>query len=174
MPCSGFFYREHEKKYEGLVWQLQSHNTSLYLSLIAATLFMFVAALGPGLFSDTATSFGSWQHEIFRVLCHQDSTRSYTISGVQMAVCSRCLGIYTSLLLGTLLMPIISLFSISSFNTEKNWLIIGILLNLADVSGNYFGIWTNTMLSRFILGCLVGLPIILILKNEFFTTIKSE
>ena len=174
MPGTSFFYWQHEKKYEGLVWHLQSHNTSLYVSLLAATLFMFIAALGPGLFSDTAISYGSWQHQIFHVLCHQDVARSYSISGVQMAVCSRCLGIYSALLLGTILMPVFALFSISSFNTEKSWLIIGILLNLADVSGNYFGLWTNTMLSRFILGSIVGLPIILILKNEFFTINKSE
>jgi uncharacterized membrane protein len=130
---------------------------------------MFIAALGPGLFQGEVVSVHSWQHQIFNVLCHQDPARSFSVSGVQMAVCSRCFGIYSALLSGVILMPLYRLFSVSSFNTEKNWLIAAILLNLADVSGNYFGFWTNTMLSRFILGCLVGLPMILILKNEFFT-----
>jgi|TARA_R100001015_G_C4611238_1_gene166647 uncharacterized membrane protein len=156
------------------VWSIQSHNKALYAGLLIATLFLSLAAMGPGLFSDASNTLISWQHNIFKVLCHQDPARSFSVSGVKMAVCSRCLGIYAALLVGTLIMPVYSLLSGSTINTEKNWLIAAILLNLADVSGNYFGFWTNTMISRFILGCIVGLPVILILTNEFFTINKSE
>lgn len=91
-----------------------------------------------------------------------------------MAVCARCFGIYTALLTGWIVMPFYALLRNDSQNTEKNWLIAAILLNLADVSVNYFGLWTNTLISRFVLGSLFGLPIALILANEFFTLNKSE
>lgn len=72
-------------------------------------------------------------------------------------------------------MPVFALFSNGSNKTEKRWLIAAILLNLTDVTGNIFGLWTNTLSSRFLLGSLIGLTPVLILVNEFFSTInKSE
>lgn len=91
-----------------------------------------------------------------------------------MAVCARCFGIYTALLTGWVAMPFYALARNDLRITEKHWLIAAILLNLADVSGNYFGLWTNTLISRFVLGSLFGLPLALILVNEFFKINKSE
>ena len=91
-----------------------------------------------------------------------------------MAVCARCLGIYTSLLAGWVLLPAYALLKEGSQKTEKNWLIAAIILNLADVIGNYFEVWSNTLTSRFILGIFFGLTLIFILVNEFFTINKSE
>lgn len=91
-----------------------------------------------------------------------------------MAVCSRCFGIYLSFTAGVLLMPVYILFRSFSLKTEKKWLIAAILLNLADVIANFIGIWSNTLISRFVLGALVGLSAALILANEFFTLTKSE
>lgn len=71
-------------------------------------------------------------------------------------------------------MPFYALLRIKSKTLEKNWLIAAIILNLADVLGNYFGIWTNTLTSRFILGLVFGFPLAFILVNEFFKTKKSE
>lgn len=155
--------------------QLQAHNKALYSSVLAAAGFLFFAALGPGLLGGKAIeSIGSWQYQIFELLCHQDPERSFNISAVQMAVCSRCISIYGFFFFGMMGMPVFARFKPSLQEEEIKWLIAAILLNLADVIGNYFGIWSNTHISRFLLGGAFGLTLALILTNEFFTIKKSE
>lgn len=153
---------------------LQIHNKELYFGIFLMLSFLVFAALGPGLYSELAVQVNSWQYLIFEVICHQDPVRSYSISGIKMAVCSRCLGIYAFILAGWLTMPLYSKISIFSLITEKRWLIASILLNLTDLLGNYLGIWTNTLLSRFLLGGFFGYCLTVILANEFFTLNKSE
>ena len=155
--------------------RLQVHNKALYLSVLAGAGFLFLAALGPGILDVRASeSIGSWQYRVFELLCHQDSARSFNISGVQMAVCSRCISIYGFFFFGMMSMPVFALVKPSLQKQEIKWLIAAILLNLVDVIGNYFGIWSNTHISRFLLGGAFGIILALILTNEFFTTNKSE
>jgi len=45
-------------------------------------------------------------HSIFKGLCHQEPERSLFLFGSQMAVCSRCAGIYAGLLIGALTPPL--------------------------------------------------------------------
>ncbi|WP_421773625.1 DUF2085 domain-containing protein [Gracilimonas sp.] len=156
------------------MWSLQAHNKLLYWATLPALILLFVAALGPGMFSASFTTVTSWQFAVFDVLCHQDPARSFTVSGIQMAVCARCFGIYSALLMGWILLPVYAYLGKGKSKVEKGWLIAAILLNLADVSGNYFGLWTNTLISRFILGALFGLPSAFILVDEFFTLNNSE
>lgn len=156
------------------MWKLQVHNVGLYVSLLAASVFLVIAALGPGLFHEQSFYFNSWQYHIFEVLCHQDPARSYSIGGVPMAVCARCFGIYGLFLMGWLSLPVYAWLKADSRNPEKNWLIAAILLNLADVTGNYFGIWMNSLSSRLVLGGLLGISVALLLANEFFNLNKSE
>lgn len=156
------------------MWSLQAHNKLLYRGILPALIFLFIAALGPGLFSVSAPVVNNWQFAVFDVLCHQDPARSFTVSGIQMAVCARCLSIYGALLMGWILLPVYAYLKKGKSKIEKGWLIAAILLNLADVSGNYFGLWTNTLISRFILGALFGLPLAFILVHEFFTLNNSE
>lgn len=154
---------------------IQAHNKALYLSVLAGAGFLFFAALGPGLLKVTLPeSFGSWQYQVFELLCHQDPVRSFQISGTHMAVCSRCISIYGFFFLGMLSLPLIARFKSFSQKEEIRWLIAAILLNLVDVVGNYFGIWTNTHIIRFLLGGAFGITLALILTNEFFTLNKSE
>lgn len=155
--------------------QLQAHNKALYLGVLTGAGFLFLAALGPGLFGATVPeSFGSWQYQIFELLCHQDPARSFRISGVHMAVCSRCISIYGLFFLGMISLPVFARFGSFNQKEEIRWLIAAILLNLVDVVGNYFGIWTNTHITRFLLGGAFGITLALILTNEFFTLNKSE
>ncbi|WP_185957201.1 DUF2085 domain-containing protein [Gracilimonas mengyeensis] len=149
------------------------HNQKLYAITLGLAGFTVIAALGPGLFGDTAYT-NQWQYMIFKDLCHQDPTRSFNISGVQMAVCARCIGIYGAFLVGWLTMPIYGFFAKKGSAKEKYWLIAAILLNLIDVVGNYFGLWTNTHVLRLVLGGVLGWCLMALLANEFFTFNKSE
>jgi uncharacterized membrane protein len=135
---------------------------------------LLITAFGAGLFAHTEHYFLSWQHQFFSILCHQDPVRSFVINGTPMAVCSRCFGIYSFFMAGILLMPVYMVVRRFSLKTEKKWLIAAILLNLADVLTNFLGIWSNTLITRFVLGAFLGLSAALILANEFFTLTKSE
>lgn len=157
------------------MWKLQAHNKGLYVSIFVGSVFLVITAMGPGLFHADTLHFNSWQYHIFEMLCHQDPARSYSIADVPMAVCARCFGIYGLFFLGWLGLPIYAWLKGDARNAEKNWLIAAIILNLADVIGNYFGMWANTLNSRFLLGSFIGWTLALILVNEFFTTSnKSE
>jgi uncharacterized membrane protein len=156
------------------VTAFQAHNKALYFGILGTAIFLMLTALGPGLYNSSALPITSWQFHVFNPLCHQETARSFSISGVQMAVCSRCLGIYGGFLLGCILMPLAAWIQPFAKISEKNWLIAAILLNLGDVIGNYFGVWTNTLNSRFLLGGFLGLSVAVILTNEFFIINKSE
>ena len=152
---------------------VQAHQTGLYGGLLLVSTGIFVVALGPGVFGHTEWAHFSWQHQAFALLCHQDPARSFTLNGNTMAVCARCLGIYSSFFWGVLLMPLSA--RLISMNTKlfARLLLGAILLNFADVLGNAFGVWTNTLVSRFLLGILIGSTAALLLTNGFFKHIKN-
>lgn len=152
---------------------IQFNNKALYGVLLLGAGFLILAALGPGLFHKTSIPYVSWQFQIFETLCHQDTYRSFTLNGQQMAVCSRCLGIYTSFGIGVLVMPIFALFKEINYRYYLQLLIATITLNLVDVIGNYFSVWVNTNISRLIFGILFGLSVALLLSNEFFKKNKQ-
>jgi len=68
--------------------------------LLTRALFAFVGAM-PWVFAlfgfDSPAIFG-----IFRGLCHQEPDRSLFLFGTQMAVCSRCAGVYAGLVVASL------------------------------------------------------------------------
>lgn len=157
------------------MFNVKAQNIGLYFIVLAGASFLFFAALGPGLYANTADIvFTGWQYRIFELLCHQDPVRSFIISETYMAVCSRCIGIYGFFFAGWLSLPVVANIKRTSRKSEMNWLIAAIILNLADVIGNYFGFWANTHVSRFLLGSTFGLSLAILLTNEFFTLNKLK
>lgn len=151
---------------------IELRNGALFLIIGAASLFLFILALGPGLYSIPGAQIYNWQYQGFDLLCHQLPDRSFKVSGFQMAVCSRCIGIYGAFMVGWLLLPFLWKVNIS-LRSKIGWLIGLIILNLADVFGNFIGLWTNTLYSRMILGIMLGLSVAILFTNEFFS-IKNQ
>jgi len=147
-------------------------NRLLYLSVAVLALLTFGAALGPGLFNVGST----WQYLLFDKLCHQIPSRSYSVNGTQMAVCSRCIGIYGAFTLGWLLMVFISMINSKTRRYGLKLLSFVLLLNFTDIIGNYFGFWSNTLHSRLLFGALLGFAAVFLLADEFFNlkTKKTE
>lgn len=130
---------------------------------------LVIISLGPGLFGmDVRES--SWQHMFFEKLCHQNPHRSYGVAGVSMAVCSRCLGIYTTFTVGLLLAPLYEYVCTIRKKRRLYLVILTIGVNAIDIAGNAMGLWVNTLESRLILGSLFGLSIAILITNEFFKT----
>jgi uncharacterized membrane protein len=143
-------------------------NRNLYFLVACSAVTLFVMALGPGIYGNTGTESFDWLYNGFDLLCHQLPDRSYHISGAPMAVCSRCIGIYGAFMAGWFLLPFLSKMKIS-LKSKIGWLIGLIILNLADVTGNFFGMWSNTLDSRLVLGTLLGLLVALLFNDEFFS-----
>lgn len=91
----------------------------------------------------------------FSPLCHQISERSFHIDGHAFAVCARCTGIYGGFAAGVIFYPLMR--SLSRTDTPgRKWLILSAVPLGVDWSLEFFGIWTNTHLSRFLTGALLG------------------
>ncbi len=91
----------------------------------------------------------------FSFLCHQIPERSLFIFGHQLAVCSRCFGVYCGLLFGLLIYPLWR--SIDNIEPlSRIWLFLSLVPISVDWSLTILGIWENTHLSRFITGSLLG------------------
>jgi len=69
----------------------------IVLAAMAALVFLPVPAI-----KHQMPALASIAYLVFHPLCHQEASRSFHISGVQLAVCARCAGIYIGLLLGAL------------------------------------------------------------------------
>lgn len=94
-------------------------------------------------------------YNFFGYLCHQSPARSFHFENHAFAVCSRCFGIYFGLLAGFAAHP----FFRSVENVEplpRFWLVLAMIPMAIDWSLGAFGVWENTLLSRFSSGMILG------------------
>lgn len=155
---------------------LRIQEPLVYSLLTVSSLLILLLSLGPAVLSLSPSAPGFYHYSFFDLLCHQDPARSFFIGEYQMAVCARCTGIYAAFTAGILSLPLTEFFS----DTIKEKLfpirlaLVSIFINILDVSGNYFGFWSNTLTSRFLAGALMGLSAAWIMTGSFFLNTKSE
>lgn len=125
------------------VWLVASGVVLLWLSLIvSAPLF-------------ESTDFAQSVYGFFSYICHQMPERSLHLAGHQLAVCSRCFGVYFGLLAGIVIYPLWRQIT----DTEpipRFWLLLSLIPITIDWSLTMFGIWENTHVSRFVTGTILG------------------
>lgn len=101
------------------------------------------------------TSASSPLYFFFSHLCHQMPERSFHLGDHQLAVCSRCFGVYFGLLLGLAIYPLWR--SIENIDPlPRIWLFASMIPIAIDWSLGAFGIWDNNHASRFITGLILG------------------
>ena len=125
---------------------------------ITATIALTLVAMiiGAPLFQATGhASFASTIYRAFSFVCHQIPERSFHLAGHQFAVCSRCTGLYVGFAVAALVYPLA--YSLKRIDTpRRRWLILAAVPLLIDFSLTYFGVWSNTHLTRFSTGALLG------------------
>jgi uncharacterized membrane protein len=128
------------------VWLIASVVVGIWIAfIISAPLF-----LASGL-----TAASSPVYTFFSYICHQIPERSLSLGGHQIAVCTRCLGVYIGLLGGLLIYPLWR--SIDEVDAvPRIWLFLSLVPISVDWSLTIFGIWENTHLSRFVTGSILG------------------
>lgn len=138
---TGYFRRQAVK-----VWLIGLAVVAFWVSLIAAA---------PLAKANGLAGFSSPLYLFFGFLCHQISERSLHIDGEQLAVCSRCFGVYFGLLFGFAIYPLWR--SIDDIEPlPRFWLFFSLVPITLDWSLTMFGIWENTHLSRFVTGLILG------------------
>ena len=150
---------------------MQNQQTYLYWLVLALLSGILLMAFGGGLFQQQAPWHMQWQHQLFRDLCHQSPDRSLWVNGQPMAVCSRCFGIYTGLTFGWILLPLVRKLSSIRSKAFQRILFVILALNILDVLGNSTGLWQNTLLSRVLIGYMLGNAVAFIFVGDFFNSI---
>ena len=94
-------------------------------------------------------------YTFFGFLCHQIPGRSFHIDSEPLAVCSRCFGVYFGLWAGVGVYPL--WHSIEDVTPlPRFWLFASLVPMGVDWALTFFGIWENTLFSRFLTGFIVG------------------
>ncbi len=94
-------------------------------------------------------------YSVFAPLCHQNPSRSFYFFGSPLAVCTRCLGIYTGFFLGTLIFPVVRGFK--SFQPPKNSIFFIFSAPIVlDTFGNLMNLWQTSDWLRYFIGLVWG------------------
>ncbi len=92
----------------------------------------------------------------FAGVCHQLPGRSAHVGGVPLAVCDRCLGIYSGVVLGIMALPVIPRAA-EYMHRRAGLVLVAALVPLAlDWVGPVFDAWPNMPWSRAATGLLLG------------------
>ncbi|KPP98695.1 MAG: putative membrane protein [Bacteroidetes bacterium HLUCCA01] len=143
-------------------------KSSLFWTTLAISAFICVAALGPALFNANLSWgewYASWQRQAFSGLCHQQTDRMFLLNGMPMAVCSRCLGIYSAFFAGIVLLPFLPQHRLRS-SLIIPLLFASVVLNIVDVLTYALSVWDNTLFSRYAAGSLPGLMTAILLGTK--------
>jgi uncharacterized membrane protein len=147
-------------------------NRKIYIFVLAGLFFLVVLSLGNGIWGKNG-NVNNTIYRTFGTVCHQIPNRSFKINDVQMAVNTRCFGIFSGLFAGWTLIPFLG-----NLTKEKKWpqvlLGVAVILQISDYTGNMFHVWENTNESRFILGILLGSAASVYLSDFFLTDNQKE
>jgi uncharacterized membrane protein len=122
---------------------------------VIAALWLCAIVAPPVLAAAASHSASAGIFEFFSYTCHQIPERSLHFMGHQLAVCSRCFGVYAGLLAGALTYPLWR--RVDSIDPlPRVWLIAAVVPMGIDWALTAFGIWENTHASRFVTGALLG------------------
>lgn len=138
----------------------------LYVGLTTTLFVIWGASFGGGLWQQEGYWGMQWQHLMFEGMCHQIPDRSFWIGGQPMAVCARCLGVYTALFLFAAVVPWIQAASRLSDRYLRTFLVGVLAANAMDVLASISGLWQNIPITRFVLGSGIGGLAILYLINK--------
>ena len=145
-------------RYTSIKLQERFHSQAVRVWWIAAVVVLVWVGIiiGTPLFlANGLSSISSPLYSFFGYICHQIPDRSLHIATYQLAVCTRCFGVYSGLTAGLLVYPLWrSLDEVEAI--PRVWLFISLVPITIDWTLTMFGIWENTHFSRFVTGSILG------------------
>lgn len=121
--------------------------------IVACGIFLIVIA--PIAEANQFTVISSSIYKIGNYICHQIAERSLFVAGHPFAVCARCFGIYFGLFVGSAFYPVFRPIK-KAEPLSYFWLFLAMIPMAVDWSLGFFEIWSNTHLSRFLTGLILG------------------
>ncbi|MFC1775012.1 DUF2085 domain-containing protein [Nanoarchaeota archaeon] len=89
---------------------------------------------------------------MYSLVCHQKAERSFFFLGEQLPVCARCLALYVSFLIGTIVLPFLKI----KFPVGRKWLLIGLTPLAIDGITQLTGLRESNNILRLITGVFLG------------------
>ncbi|MCX6161614.1 MAG: DUF2085 domain-containing protein [Ignavibacteriae bacterium] len=125
--------------------------------LLASLLWTVFAVFTPYLESQDGLPgrIGEFGYIFFSSTCHQLDDRSYHLFGGKIAVCARCISVYTGFTFAAIIYPFIK--KTDNQKIPALWILISAAgLLFADAILDYAGVFKNTFLTRSITGGITG------------------
>ena len=95
-------------------------------------------------------------YRVFDTVCHQITARSFQAGGVPLALCHRCFGVFSGLLLSALAFPMLATFDDRLMRRSRVLILAALAVVGADWALDIVGLWSNTPLSRTATGLVFG------------------
>lgn len=108
------------------------------------------------LMKSQSVDWAGFVYAAYSTVCHQIPDRCFHLWGYPLAVCSRCLGIYSGVLTGLLLFPAVKGFR--SVSVPPTWLFVLVSTPIVlDTIGNFSLAWMTSPWVRFSIGWTWGI-----------------
>ena len=125
------------------------------VALAVVVVWLLLIVLPPIFAANGLKSASAPLYHFYGFICHQIPARSFHIFDQQLAVCSRCFGVYFGLFVGLIAYPLWR--DIDNIEPlPRLWLFASMVPIGIDWSLGVFDIWENTHASRFITGLILG------------------
>ena len=129
---------------------------TVYVLTVAGTAIWILAIfLAPVLAGRGSAGAARLIYAAFSPICHQVPGRCFTFHGHPLAVCGRCLGIYTGFAAGLVLYPFVRGFSKLELPSARVFLPLTLPMAVDGAAG-ILGIWTSPIGLRFATGIVWG------------------
>lgn len=139
---------------EGVAGAIHRHWLAIFNGALA--LFIGVAAIAPVGYALGFTGPSAAVFDVYRLFCGQVPSHSFYIAGYQMCLCSRCLAIYSALLVGGLILVMFRHRAVIRPISWKFWA-LGMLPMALDGGTQLFGYHESNVYLRLLTGAIFGL-----------------
>jgi uncharacterized membrane protein len=129
------------------------HVWVVALAIVLVWILFIIAP--PFLTTNGFESLATQIYNFFSYICHQKPERSFYVLGYQIAVCSRCFGVYFGLVAGIATYPLWRKVE-EVEPLPRFWLFLSLIPIGIDWALGVFGLWENTFASRFLTGLILG------------------
>jgi uncharacterized membrane protein len=142
---------------DGALTFIQRHWLALLNGLLAT--FIGIAFLAPLGYALGFTGPSSEIFAVYRFFCGQVPSHSYYVAGYQMCLCSRCLAIYSSLLIGGLMLAMFRHSRYRQYIRPISWKLwaLGMVPMALDGGTQLFGWHESNVYLRLLTGAIFGL-----------------
>jgi len=129
---------------------------AIYLLTVAGTaIWLSAIFLAPVLTARGSAGAARFIYAAFSPICHQVPGRCFTFHGQPLAVCGRCLGIYTGFAAGLVLYPFVRGFSKLELPSARFFMLLTLPMAIDGAAG-VLGVWESPIRVRFVTGVVWG------------------